>query len=830
MKMGEHFLMVGVARQIMSTHPPSTEQAAIISAISDTPTDVIIRVSAVAGSGKTTTALHIAKAYPDRDILLLTYNRHLSDENMKKAVDAGVTNITMKTFHSFAGKYFGRVVHDDVVIIRCLAARSGVHVELPRYDIIILDEFQDTTKPLFDFDVRLMQSYSSARFIVLGDPRQCIYQYNGATHQYMTLLGQLTGREIIDRTLSTTYRVPSGVANFVNLSLNRGEYSRDLVPFNEGQKPIFKIAPNGYAGVDYTVKFIHAAISSGEYLPSDVFILAASAKLKLKHGKKDATAATGAAAIANRLSEMGHLVFIDVDGFSADNECTEQKIVVSSIHKSKGRERKIVVVVGFDESYLKYYKRDYMTFASSRNDLGHIVAPNEMYVACTRASEILVLVATSGPAPFIARDTILDTTINNPAEIERHLSMGIEDDEGGYSVTSVTDLIASMPSIIKHTLLEETISYETYQGDTSLGVAGCGIFKATRLASKSSQTTKAGVDYVEQVADINGVASTLEASQQEWMMGEVRSAFYDETKGKGLTPGNLLTTAVAIQSTFRNHQYRRSQISTEEWVPKEKLFSLGTRIRARLPVDKAEVGMTLLDWRGTATDEKPSGCVDALNARFDLMYGDDVYEIKTTTTTKTDHILQVAVYRWMLDVAGDHVSTDDVAVFGCRDVALQLIAEPAYLRRSSKVWQWMRDGEECDLADDDDTAIASVTQRRAKRDKSRRWVGKMVTFLTSPKGRKRRFGAYRPIGDTKEYMIVDTDGVSYSLDDVYDPREVSREVPSPDGRTLVYNCLLDETTEVTITNPTLFDTLIRSKAFVMSDDEFIRRQKSCEDD
>ena len=811
--------MAVMTRQIIM-YPPSTEQAAIISAISSTPKGTVIRVSAVAGSGKTTTALHIAREYPHLEVLLLTYNRHLSDENMKKAIDAGLDNITMKTFHSFAGKYFGRVIHDDVVLIRCLS-RDDFCVggdALTRYDIIILDEFQDTTQPLFDFDVRLMQSYSSARFILLGDPRQCIYQYNGATHQYMTLFSELTGRDVIDLSLSTTYRVSSGIATFVNRCLTRNDREVDLVPFNEGQPPIFKVAPNMWAGEAYAVRFIHDAISSGEYHPSDVFVLAASAKMKLTPaGRKEAR---GAAAIANGLSDRGHLVFIDVDGFSADNECTDQKIVVSSIHKSKGRERRLVVIVGFDASYLRYFKRDY----ASRNETGDVVAPNEIYVACTRASETLVLIATCEPATFINRDKILELTMNNPAEIESHLSNLTVDEQEGFSMTSVTDLISSMPSTVKHTLLEKTISFETYKGDASLGAIGVGTFKATRLPSKSSQTTKSGIDYVEQVADINGVASTLEAARQEWTMGEVRNEFYDEAGKDGLNDDNLLTVAVAIQSTLRDHRYRRTQISTENWVPREKLFSLGTRIRARLPVDRAEVKMTLLDWRGSASTEKPSTFVDALSARFDLMYGSDVYEIKTTTTTKTDHIIQVAVYRWMLEVAGGRVSADDVAVFGARDVASQLVAEDAYLRRSSNVWKWMREADECDLPHTDDRAISNVEDRRDKRAISRRLVGKMVTFLTSPRGRKRRFGAYRE-QTPREYAIVDVDGLVHELEDVYDIRDVHREVPTPDKRTIVYNCLLDETTEVTITDPTLFDILIRSKAFVLSDDEFIATKK-----
>jgi hypothetical protein len=136
----------------------------------------------------------------------------------------------------------------------------------------------------------------------------------------------------------------------------------------------------------------------------------------------------------------------------------------------------------------------------------------------------------------------------------------------------------------------------------------------------------------------------------------------------------------------------------------------------------------------------------------------------------------------------------------------------------------MREAGECDLADSDDKAYENVSVRREKRKVSRRLTGKMVTFLTSPRGRKRRFGAYREVS-RREFAIVDVDGAVYPDEDVYDVRCVPIYPPSPDHRTMVYNCLLDETTEITITNPTLFDKLIRSGAESLPDDEFIMTNK-----
>lgn len=58
--------------------PPSSEQSAIINEILN---GKCVVVKACAGSGKTTTMLHIANSLPThKKVIIITYNRSLSDE------------------------------------------------------------------------------------------------------------------------------------------------------------------------------------------------------------------------------------------------------------------------------------------------------------------------------------------------------------------------------------------------------------------------------------------------------------------------------------------------------------------------------------------------------------------------------------------------------------------------------------------------------------------------------------------------------------------------------------------------------------------------------
>jgi len=78
----------------------TTEQWAVINA-----SEHILKVNAVAGSGKTTTLLEYAKRRPNYRILYLSFNRSASDEMKRKCFAAELKNITVHTFHALAYKH-----------------------------------------------------------------------------------------------------------------------------------------------------------------------------------------------------------------------------------------------------------------------------------------------------------------------------------------------------------------------------------------------------------------------------------------------------------------------------------------------------------------------------------------------------------------------------------------------------------------------------------------------------------------------------------------------------------------------------------------------------
>lgn len=83
----------------------SSEQQEVMNALVNN--NVVI--DSVAGSGKTTCNLHIAKKFTESNILLLTYNSRLKIETREKIKLLKLTNIEAHSYHSFCVKYYNNI-------------------------------------------------------------------------------------------------------------------------------------------------------------------------------------------------------------------------------------------------------------------------------------------------------------------------------------------------------------------------------------------------------------------------------------------------------------------------------------------------------------------------------------------------------------------------------------------------------------------------------------------------------------------------------------------------------------------------------------------------
>ena len=357
-------------------NPPSEEQIQIVNALA---TSNII-VDAVAGSGKTTTILHLAQTYLYESFLLLTYNKKLRLETKARVEQLGLTNIHVHNYHSWAVKHYDHSAHTDTALRKHMVKPSKSPYS---YTVIIIDEAQDMTPLYYKLVCKVLkENLDNPRIVILGDRYQSIYEFNKADNRFIIYGSKLfefaNKYPWIELKLSTTFRVPNKICDFLNQCVLK---SNRLVPFRTTEiKPTYLFC-DAFGSRPWTQ--IKSYLSQG-YAFSDIFILAPSVRSEK----------TPIKVLANALSHSGIPIYVPVsDDEKLDEQVMEGKIVFSSFHQIKGLERKVIMVYSFDNGYFMYFNKTESPFKCS----------NTLYVATTRALEQITLIHhyESKPLQFI---------------------------------------------------------------------------------------------------------------------------------------------------------------------------------------------------------------------------------------------------------------------------------------------------------------------------------------------------------------------------------------------------------------------------------------------
>jgi len=364
---------------------PSEEQQYIIDNIHSCKNVV---VDACAGSGKSTTVLSCANSLKDKTFLQMTYNKQLREEVKEIVKKQNIDNIQVHTYHSFAVKYYLPSAFDDTSLRKILRENIPPIQKIPPIDILVLDECQDMTSIFFKLMVKVMMDIGhSFQLLILGDKRQGLYEFKGSYIGFLTFASNmweshplLLSNDFIYCSLNTSYRITEPMAKFVNeamLGENRLISNKIGIPVKYYRRSINFL-------ISIVIEQIQLLLKNGNTY-GDIFILGSS--LKNKTIRK----------IENKLVELNIPCYISLkeNQDKLDNRVIDNKIVFSTFHSVKGRQRKHVFVIGFDSNYMEYYDRDTPKH----------VCPNTLYVACTRATHCLYLFESeqkdTRPLPFL---------------------------------------------------------------------------------------------------------------------------------------------------------------------------------------------------------------------------------------------------------------------------------------------------------------------------------------------------------------------------------------------------------------------------------------------
>jgi len=323
-----------IAKQVGST--PSKKQQKII--------DVVLSgksatCSSVAGSGKTTIALHIADKMQRMDsrkkIWMLTYSKDLKEDSRKRTKEHGLNNLVVDSYHSFFNskeipchhdKHLKDILTDQKTLERLKKKKGNVH-------LLVLDEQQDCTLLYFAAIKKIVDMCKPKQILVIGDKKQEIYSFKGADHRFLILADKLYPEYDWEKhQLTTSFRITKSIAHFMRevdpnckIQHNDRKMEDDPVLFLVGKK--------------FIVEEIQSLIGSRGVKPSDIYVLCASVKNNLLVKE-----------IANELSRLHIGVFYPLTDFSGGNNSnyTDGKIWFGTLHGSKGREAKYVFVFDFD--------------------------------------------------------------------------------------------------------------------------------------------------------------------------------------------------------------------------------------------------------------------------------------------------------------------------------------------------------------------------------------------------------------------------------------------------------------------------------------------------
>ena len=301
-------------------------------------------LDAVAGSGKSTTILSMAKQLPNKRVLQIAYNAMLRKEVEAKIKSLDISNVTVHTFHSLAVCFYLNTAHTDSGIRKIVFENMPPKREIPVFEIIVLDESQDMSILYFQLMAKFARDMGSPfQIFVLGDYMQGLYEFKGADIRSLTFADaiwrdhpMLASNEFHKCTLTTSYRITYPMAAFVNEVLLG--YVR-LEACKTGE-PVVYIRNNRRNLEIVVLSQIHTLLNAGES-PGDIFVLGASVKGVNSHIRK----------MENALVERGIPCYVPMfDTERIDEKITENKVVFSTFHSVKGRERKYVFVMGFDQS------------------------------------------------------------------------------------------------------------------------------------------------------------------------------------------------------------------------------------------------------------------------------------------------------------------------------------------------------------------------------------------------------------------------------------------------------------------------------------------------
>ncbi len=425
---------------------PDPEQTKIIRA----PVTHNIRVIAGAGTGKTTTIgcrikyLLDSHVTPDK-ILVLTFNIE-ARKNLEKMMDGLMgfeIKMEIRTIDSFCFKIkndfsdgFNNGFESQIncslselgICGRKIMDKYGAEI-CSQYKYVFFDEFQDVDEDQFQILKNFVKH--GCKLTVIGDDSQNIYQFRGSDNYYIINFDKIVPQTLTYK-ITTNYRSTKQIIDLANDSIiNNKEKIYKMMKPNTNERGVVNLTIN--ESKDDSIRMIIEQIEqyTTEFNISydDIAVLSRNTH-PLKTIETE--------------FEKHNIPYVALisDQYSNDYKqiIQQDKIVLSTIHKAKGLEWKVVFIIGLSDAYFPNHLN---------NGLKNIEEERRLfYVGTTRAKQYLHFVGDASDIPmsrFIGEIEQHVEIIKNTDKIPmKGLFDGSDDNRNldSYSVTKIIEMLS----------------------------------------------------------------------------------------------------------------------------------------------------------------------------------------------------------------------------------------------------------------------------------------------------------------------------------------------------------------------------------------------------
>jgi len=316
----------------------------------------------VPGGGKTKTATdkvihlknnHIINGNGDFVILTFTKNARIDFKLKGKRLDAKLfTDNNVKTIHSLSGTIFSKLMGKNSSNLSTVVASLLYHLErddtldlscvacLKKCKVIFVDEAQDISEVQYKV-IKCISSRIGCKVIMIGDPNQNIYQFQGGSDEH------LIGHSDVNIQLIYNYRSTRSIVNFINHFRPWKAESEPMISMRdeEGLKPII------YNGtLDYLIHKLYKEMKLTEIPYEEIAIIGPVRKGNYKPGQYNLNIGLQIFAEffeAQNIPYVSHYTISGSDTSKKQKERLPGHINLYTIHGSKGLEFRKVFLLNF---------------------------------------------------------------------------------------------------------------------------------------------------------------------------------------------------------------------------------------------------------------------------------------------------------------------------------------------------------------------------------------------------------------------------------------------------------------------------------------------------